>query len=451
MADLITLRKMLAQKVSEAKALALPFAKEAAMPQETADKISGILGETDGIKAQINLMEQLENYDQYMAEPAGTKAAHLGWREAAPGEGMPEVDPKAWHELKVAHPMTGKEMIVRYQVPLASQKKGYSDAFEIYTRKGFDYMGPEDRKTLTEGVDSAGGYTVPMDVQASMIRKIATTALIRSMATVISTSRDIAKWIKLKYTTDDKYTSGVRLTWTGEIPTSATVHRVTEPVLGALQIPVHTAMASMPLSNDLLEDSSFDIMGLGSELMGEAFGLGEDDVFVNGDGVGKPFGLVTRVTVGDDPIGTVVSGSASALTADGLIDLFFGLPAQYRSRAAFILNSGSAKTIRKFKDATNNRYLWDSMNGGLMSPGINDYLLSKPVLFDEFMPDQGSNTYPVLFGDVSGYMVVDRVGLSIQRLAELYAETNITLLLARRRVGGDVAYPFRMKFQKCST
>lgn len=451
MYDVNTLRKTMADKIAEAKALAKPFEGKDAMPKEVADKIAGILGEVDQLKAQVSMFEQIDGHDAYLNAPAGTKAAHLGWRESAPGEGDVPVDPQSWREVKVDNPFNGKEMTVRYQVPLAVQSKGYPSAFDAYTRKGMEFVGPQDRKTLQEGIDSSGGYFVPEETQAGIIRKTATTALIRALATVITTSRDIAKWVKLKYTTDDKYTSGVRLTWTGEIPSSATVHRVTEPSLGAVSIPVHTAMASLPLSNDLLEDSAFDLMGLATDLFGEAFALGEDDVFVNGDGVGKPTGLVTRASVGDELIGNVVSGSASALTADGLIDLFFGLPAQYRIRANWIMNSGSAKTIRKFKDATNNRYLWDSMNGGIVSTGQQDILLGKPVLFDEFMPDQASNAFPVLFGDIGGYMVVDRVGLSIQRLSELYAETNITLLLAKRRVGGDIAYPFRMKFQKCST
>lgn len=449
MADLTEMRKKLALLVAEAKELAKPFEGKDAMPKDVADKVTAKVAEADALKAQIVTLEGLEEHDKYLKEPAGTKAAHLGWRNSVPGEGEAPVDPKAWRELKVAHPVfPTKELRVRYLVPIAVQAKGYPDAYDSYVRHGFDMMGPEDRKTLQEGVDSAGGYFVTEDVQAGIIRKVATTALIRSMASVISTSKDIAKWIMLKYTADDKYTSGIRMTWTGEVASSATVHRVTEPILAPLTIAVHTAMGSLPLSNDLLEDANFDVMGLSTELFGESFALGEDDVFLNGTGVGQPFGLVTRATVGDYLISHVPSGNASALTADGLIDLFFGLPAQYRNRAAWVMNSATAKTIRKFKDATNNRYLWDSMNGGIVSTGLQDILLGKAVNFDEFMPDIAGSAFPVLFGDLAGYMVVDRAGLSIQRLSELYAETNITLLLAKRRVGGDVTAPFRMRFQE---
>ena len=99
-------------------------------------------------------------------------------------------------------------------------------------------IGPTDRKTLTEGTDGAGGFIIPPDFQAEIIRKTLTLTQIRANAMVIQTSRDVAQWPKVSYTTDDKYTSGVRLTWPGESPASATVHRVTDPVFGLYSIPV---------------------------------------------------------------------------------------------------------------------------------------------------------------------------------------------------------------------
>jgi HK97 family phage major capsid protein len=448
------LRKAMAKKVADAKALAATYqGKESEMPKDVIEKINGLLGESDVIKAQILTLQRVEEGDQFVNSPQDLKAGLLGWRQSGPDEGNVAVDPMSWRKMELVLP-TGKRTELRYQVPLAVQGKAYPLAFEAYVRKGFDYMGPQDRKTLNEGTDSAGGFLVPEDYQTEFIRKTATNAVIRSLARVLSTSRDIMKWPRLAYTTDDKYTSGARLTWTGELPASATAHRVTEPVIGLLSIPIHTAMASLPLSNDLLEDAAFDVAGIGTDLLGEAFGLGEDDVFLNGNGVSKPMGILTRVDVGDEKIATVASGSASTLTADGLIDLFFGLPSQYRRNARFVMNSATAKVARKLKDG-NQRYLWDAMqtavNGGLYSPAEQDTLIGKPVAYDEFAVDIAANSYPIIFGDFTGYFIVDRVGLSIQRLSELYAETNITLLLARKRVGGDVTQPWRLKVQKITT
>src|SRR5690606_28354613 len=107
--------------------------------------------------------------------------------------------------------------------------------------------------------DTAGGFLVPEDVQTEVIKKLATMAVIRRLARVIQTGRDLVTFPRVNYSTDDKYTSGVRFTWTGETPASSTAHRATEPVFGQIAIPVHTAMASLAISQNLLEDSMFNL------------------------------------------------------------------------------------------------------------------------------------------------------------------------------------------------
>lgn len=442
MLNLEELRKMAQAELEAVKALKAKNG-DGNFTKEEADQIAGHLAKFDELKARIDLAMRMEEAEQFMGEPAGTKAAHLGWRESAPGEGDARVDAQAWREVEVGG------MKVRFWVPEAVQKKGYATAFEAYLRKGMGELGPQDRKTLSEGVDTAGGFLVPDEYHVELIKKVAANAAIRPNARVVTTSRDMAKWPRVHYTSDDKYTSGVRLTWTGESPSSATAHRVTDPVFGLHSIPVHTAMASMPISNDLLEDSAFDVLGISSDLLAEAFALGEDDVFINGTGVARPKGILQDVDEADGP-SKVVSGSASALTADGLIDLAYALPAQYERNAKWVMAKSTAKAIRKLA-TTGGEYLWPVVGqvGGF--GGAGEELLGYPVIKDEFMPAIASNAYPIIFGDLRGYMIVDRVGLSVQRLSELYAETNITLLLAKKRVGGQVVEPWRMKVQKVSS
>ena len=73
------------------------------------------------------------------------------------------------------------------------------------------------------------------------------------------------------------------------------------------------------------------------------------------------------------------------------------------------------------------------------------------IVREQFMPDMTTDAHPIVFGDLRGYLVLDRVGLSLQRLDELYAETDITVLLARRRVGGQLIEPWRVKAQKVAS
>jgi HK97 family phage major capsid protein len=356
--------------------------------------------------------------------------------------------------------LPGWEREFRFYVPERVQKKGYAPAFEAYLRRGKDALGPTDFKTLTEGVDSAGGYLVPADVQTEIIKKLAAGSVMRQLCYSTPTSRDTVRWPRITYTTNDIYTSGVRLTWTGEVPSSATVHRVTDPVFGEINIPVHTAMASMPISNDLIDDAAYDVLGVSSELIAEAFRLGEDNVFLNGTGTGQPMGLLTQVT---DTTGTTapayaVSGAAGALTTSGdawsgkrLVDLYYALPAQYRARAAWVMCSSTMGALESLVDA-NDRPLVEPFAGGSIQTLAEPVKLkNKPVFVDEFVPSLTTNSYSVVLGDFFGYKILDRVGFSVQRLNELYAETNLTLLLAKKRVGGFCAEPYRFKVLKAGT
>lgn len=438
-----------AQRLAEAKALQAAHLKDGLLPPDVAAQINAKLGEYDALKAQAEVAARIERGEDYLAQPERPPVAGASWRPAGPGEGQEAVDAQSWRSVEVKL-LGGKSVTVRYYVPerIARVEKSYASAFEAYLRRGRERLGPNDLKTLTEGVDTAGGFLVPPDYQAELIKKIAAQAVIRSLARVVTVGRDIAQWPRVNYTADDKYTSGVRLTWTGEVPASATAHRVTDPVFGLINVPVNTAMASMPVSNDLIEDAAFDVLGLSTDLLAEAFALGEDDVFVNGDGVAKPLGILAEV--GTNGPAAVVSGSASALTGDGLVNLYYALPAQYRNAAAFVMNSATLRAVELLKDSQG-RYLISSLLQGSLAQGEPEQIKNKPVRVDEFVPDIAANAYPIIFGDFRGYLIADRVGLSVERARELYIETNLTLLVARRRVGGYCAEPWRFKVQRIST
>ncbi len=445
--ELKKLRQRYDALLAKAKALSEEWAKkeDEDMPEEVAKEIDAWLGETDTLKIQIERQGKLQQAEQFMDEGQGTKAAHLGFRPAGPDEGNPEIDAKAWHEVDYED-YFGRTKTLRMFVPLAVQGKDYPSAFEAWMRRGRKALGPQDLKTLTEGVDSAGGFMVPADFQMQIVKKIATLAVIRTIARVSTTSRDVTQWPRVVYNTDDEFTSAIRLTWTGEAPSSSTVHRVTDQVFGLASIPVHTAMASQPLSNDLLEDEAFDVAGISSDLLAEAFSLGENQTFVDGDGIGKPKGILTDIDTNDGPT-SVVSGDANLLTADGLIDLIYALPAQYERNARIVMEKQTEKAIRQLTDSQNN-YLWPvwPVAGGFAASPRE--LLGFPVLRDEALPTIAAGINPIIFGDFMGYYIVDRVGLSIQRLTELFAETNVTLLLARRRVGGQLVEPYRLRTQR---
>jgi len=137
MKTLEELKKAYAAKIAEAKKKT-EVAGDQPLSKEAADEITALLGGADEIKVQIDHQERIQAADAYLDQPAGTKAAHHGWRPAGPGEGDPDVDVKAWHSFKIAllTPFGVEKKEIRYHVPMAVQMKGYASAFEAYIRKG---------------------------------------------------------------------------------------------------------------------------------------------------------------------------------------------------------------------------------------------------------------------------------------------------------------------------
>jgi HK97 family phage major capsid protein len=125
----------------------------------------------------------------------------------------------------------------------------------------------------------------------------------------------------------------------------------------------------------------------------------------------------------------------------------YAIPALYRNRGTWVMNGSTLATIRKLKDGQNN-YLWQPS----YQAGQPETILGRPVVEAVDMPDVGSGTYPIIFGDfATGYRVVDRIGLSVLVNPYLLATTGITRFHATRRVGGGVIQAAALRKLKMAT
>ena len=317
----------------------------------------------------------------------------------------------------------------------------YQKAFETYIHHGERAvlaLGTPYVKALTEGVDSEGGHLVPVDWQAQILQAAGARAGLRRHVTTVPTSRDAVEWPTIEGA-DDVHSSAVRRTWVDEQPAEGAAD--TQPTFGAIRIPVHTAMLVTKASRNLVEDAAVPFTTILAGLFADEVRLSDDEAFLSGDGVGKPLGLLN--TAG---IATVNSGHATQITADGLLDLFYGLPAQYRDNSVFVMNSATEDSVRKLKDG-GSQYLWV---GGFASQP--ETLLGRPVISSEFMPAIAGGATPIAFGDFHRYVVVDRIGFAVQRIDgdQQLAEKNQVGFVGRQRVGGRVVQPRAFRLQAIS-
>jgi HK97 family phage major capsid protein len=118
----------------------------------------------------------------------------------------------------------------------------------------------------------------------------------------------------------------------------------------------------------------------------------------------------------------VQTGIATDITADGLIDALYSLKEPYlkSGKLRWLFHRDAVKRVRKLKDTTN-QYLWQP---GLQA-GQPDLIMGVPVMMSEYVPNTfTSGLYVGLVGDFSYYWIADADTFTIQRLVELYAETN---------------------------
>ena len=104
--------------------------------------------------------------------------------------------------------------------------------------------------------------------------------------------------------------------------------------------------------------------------------------------------------------------------------------------------------IRKLKE-TAGQYVFQA--GMMLTGGVTNTVLGYPYVEATDMPSEGSNTYPVAFGDFRrAYMVVDRVQMAVLRDPFTQATSGNVRYVARRRVGGQVVQAEAIVKQKCS-
>ena len=144
----------------------------------------------------------------------------------------------------------------------------------------------------------------------------------------------------------------------------------------------------------------------------------------------------------DALLGTTAA-SATAITFDDVIKLFYALRSPYRNRASFIANEQTVMVLRTLKD-NSGQYLWQPS----VTQGTPQTILGRPLYVSGFMPTMAAGAKAILFGDFSYYWIADRQGRTFERLNELFAQTDQVGFKATQRVDGRLVLPEAIKVLK---
>ena len=324
-------------------------------------------------------------------------------------------------DAELAMPVTAPLTARPETAPVPEKQGRASDAYKkafwaaARTRDG---ILPEVRNTLVEGTDSEGGYLVPDEYEHTLVSALENEGVIRKHAHVITTNNGLHK-IPI-------VASKGTATWLDE----AGAFTEDDDTFGAVQLDAHKVGCIIKVSQELLQDSAFDLERYFTDEFTRRISAKEEAAFIIGDGSKKPTGLLNAT--GGAPVG-VTTASATAITADELIDLYHSLKTPYRKNAIWIFTDSTLKAIRKLKDGEG-QYLW---RPGL-ADGTPDTILGRPYFTSDDVPAIASGAKTVIFGDLNYYWIGDRQGVTFQRLNERYADQGQIGFLATKRLDGKL-------------
>lgn len=300
-------------------------------------------------------------------------------------------------------------------------------------QNGFDVK--TIKTTMVEAQGTLGGFAVPTTMQSAILQRLpGMTAIRGGGATVVNLTTGNSTEFMEVTGGNDRYVSGLRGAWGSETQTPTEKNFT----LGLKSVNADVYTYRVTMSQSLVEDAS-NLVAILQNLAATTLAIDEDDAFTVGDGIGKPQGLLPG-SANLHSFTEVVTGSAADVTADGIKSLKRGLPIQYRGTAIFLANSDTYGDIEKLKDG-NGQYLFPDLTN-------TDQLLNRRAMESESMPDVAANAFPILFGNMAGYAIVERSGMTVARYQDAYTGINTVQYHFRRRVGGRVVEPWQFCLQK---
>ena len=304
-------------------------------------------------------------------------------------------------ELRLEQMKNGK--IPPKEVPTLANPM-YAKAYDGFMKHGTTC------NTLREGSDGEGGYLVPDEFEHRIVQAMAEKNVMRKLGTIMQTERTMtfpigkgigfAEWVPEE----------------GEFPIVAA--EFDEVKLGA-----HKVATSIRVSDELLEDSVFDLEEFIIKEFAKRIGEAEEAAFIHGDGIAKPLGIIHQLER------EVITEKAGKISTDDLLDLKHAIPSKYRKDAVFLMHDSTLRELFKLRTGEG-QYIWYENP----KKNIPLAIFSHRVITCPSMPTIESGKPPILFGDFKHFIIGDRKHRRIKRLTEVHAQQGQVAYIMSQRV-----------------
>lgn len=364
-----------------------------ALTAEEQGQYDKIFGDQEGLRTQIQTLERQIEMERNLAGQEGQRQA-----PGDPGAQGGGTGPRGTEE--------------------------YRSAYTQWLRGGMQSLNPEQARALSSGAGSEGGFMIASEQMASgLIKALDDAVLIRSWATKIS----VPTANSLGAPSLDADPSDAD--WTSELQTGGEDSAM---AFGKRELVPHPLAKRIKASNKLLRQAP-SVESLITSRLTYKFGIAEEKAFLLGNGTKKPLGVFVASPLGIGTGRDVSTGNtATAMSIDGLISTKYSLKSQYQRNAKWLFHRDGVAQIAKLKDSQG-QYLWQPAKVA----GEPDMILGLPVNQSEYVPNTFTTSqYVGMLGDFSFYWIADALDIQLQRLTELYAESNQTGFIGRKETDG---------------
>ena len=273
-----------------------------------------------------------------------------------------------------------------------AKEEAETRAFDNYLR---GRLNQRDDVDLTK---SANGAVIPTTIASKII------AMVYNICPILERSTKYNVKGKLVVPYYDESTNAITVAY-------ATEFTELESNVGnfdKIELDGYLAGALTLVSRSLINNSEFNLVDFVVERMAYAIKrFIEHELLVGTEG--SVTGLSTLTNA-------LTAGSATAITANEVVQLHDAIKDDFQANAIWIMSPATRTALRTLKSTTGYYLLNDDMS----SP-FGSTLLGKPVYVSDNMPDMGAGATAIYYGDMRGLATKFSEDMSVEVLREKYA------------------------------
>jgi HK97 family phage major capsid protein len=352
----------------------------------------------DSLTAQIDAIKRADDVAKEMEARKEIKAVIVG---SAPANAISEKDKelafRGWIRYQAKGTIRDEERQAIEKIKFNASTKEI--AVSLFKRSARSI---KELRALSVGTLTAGGYTVPEGFVNALEEALLTYGSMRTVAEIIRTSSgNDLPWP----TENDTSNEGVIVSEGGAVTGGA------DPVFSSVLLKAYKMTSKIiVVSDELLNDSAFDIAEYLGRKVGERIARGQDHKCTTGTGVAEPTGIVTAAT-------SWTTAAVATLVPDDIIKLRYKVKSAYRKGSVFLMSGAILGIVRMFKD-NDDQYLWQPS----LVEDQPERLLGYPVIENDYMSDTvATGNVVAVFGQLKKYKMREVNAIRMKRLVELYA------------------------------